>query len=104
MIGRHQTGESVNKAKVFRAHAVSQGLCGNLINVLKLLANQQEDGDGPVPSIVTNLCEESRKGLTEVLRNFIQVDTDRALEVGYLRGVLGSFKVRRPKGEEGSTS
>ena len=41
-----QTGESVNQAKVFRAHAVPQGLCGNLINALKLLANQQEDGDG----------------------------------------------------------
>ena len=41
-----QTGESVNQAKVFRAHAVPQGLCGNLINALKLLANQ-EDGDGP---------------------------------------------------------
>ena len=40
-----QTGESVNQAKVFRAHAVLQGLCGNLINALKLLTNQQEDED-----------------------------------------------------------
>ena len=40
-----QTGESVDRAKVFRAHAVPQGLCANLINALKLLANQQEDGD-----------------------------------------------------------
>ena len=39
-----QTGESVNQAKVFRAHAVPQGLCENLINALKLLANKQEDG------------------------------------------------------------
>ena len=52
-----QTGESVNQAKVFRAHAVPQGLCGNLINALKLLANQQEDGDGLIQNIVTNLCE-----------------------------------------------
>ena len=36
-----QTGESVNQVKVFKAHAVHQGLCGNLINALKLLANQQ---------------------------------------------------------------
>ena len=36
-----QTGESVNQAKVFRAHAVPQGFCGNLIHALKLLANQQ---------------------------------------------------------------
>ena len=41
-----QTGESVNQAKVFKAHAVPQGVCGNLINALKMLANQQEDGDG----------------------------------------------------------
>ena len=70
----HQTGESVNQAKVCKAHAVPQGLCGNLINALKLLANQPEDGDGLTQNIVTNLCEVSRKGLTEELRNFIHVD------------------------------
>ena len=37
-----QTGESVNQAKVFMVHAVPQGLGGNLISALKLLANQQE--------------------------------------------------------------
>ena len=58
------TGESVNQAKVLKAHAVPQGLCGNLINVLMLLANQQEGGDGLTQNIVTNLCEVSRKGLT----------------------------------------
>ena len=41
-----QTGESVEQAKVFKAHAIPQSLCENLINALKLLANQQEDGDG----------------------------------------------------------
>ena len=49
---------------------------------------------------MTNLGEVSRKGLTEGLRNFIQVDIHRALEVGHLREGLTSFKVRRPKGEE----
>ena len=44
-----QTGESFEQAKVFKAHAVPQGLCGHLINALKLLANQQEDGDGLTP-------------------------------------------------------
>ena len=96
-----QTGESVNQAKVFRAHAVPQGLCANLINALKLLANQQ-DGDGPIQNIVTNLCERSRKGLTNGLRDFIKIDNHRALEVGYLNEGLGKFKVRRPKGSEGS--
>ena len=85
-----QTGESVNQAKVFKAHAVpQQGLCGNLINALKLLANQQEDGDGYMQNIVTNLGEGSRKGLTDGLRNFIQVDNNRALEVGYLNKGTG---------------
>ena len=53
-----QTGESVNQAKVFKAHGVPPGFCGNLINALKLLANQQEDGDGLIQNIVTNLSEE----------------------------------------------
>ena len=33
-----QTGESVEQAKVFKAHAVPQGLYANLINALKWLA------------------------------------------------------------------
>ena len=31
-----QTGESVNHANIFRAHAVHQGLCRNLMNALKV--------------------------------------------------------------------
>ena len=80
-----QTGESVNQAKVFRAHGVPQGFCGNLVNALKLLANQQEDGDGLMQNIVTNIGEESRKGLTEELREVVQIDDRRAFEVGHLR-------------------
>ena len=96
-----QTSESVNQAKVFRARAVLQGLCGNLVNALKLLANQQEDGDGLKQNIVTNLTEGNRRGLTKLPREFIQVDNHRALEVGHLNEGLGTFKVRRPKGSEG---
>ena len=91
MIGSNQTGswwckqaKNVNQAKVFRAHAVPQGLCGNLINALKLLANQKEDGDGFIHSIVTILCEGSRKGPHGGVRKFIQVDNHRAPEVGHL--------------------
>ena len=40
-----QTGDSIEQAKVFKAHALPQGLCANLVNASKLLANQQEDGD-----------------------------------------------------------
>ena len=38
-----QTGDCFEQAKVFKAHAVPQGLCANLINALNLLANQQEE-------------------------------------------------------------
>ena len=44
------------------------------MNALKLLANQQEDEDGLTQNIVTNLCEESREGLTNGLREFIKID------------------------------
>ena len=50
--GSNQTGswwckrvKVVIRDKIFRAHAVPQGLCANLNNALKLLANQQEGGD-----------------------------------------------------------
>ena len=36
-----QLGTDASEGKVFRAHAAPQGLCENLINALKLLANQQ---------------------------------------------------------------
>ena len=53
--GSNQTGswlyESINQAKVFKARAVPQALCGNLIDALKLLANQQENGDGLIQNI-----------------------------------------------------
>ena len=64
-----QTGVSVRYGKVFKAHAAPQGLCDNLINALELLANQQKDGDSPIQSVVTGLCERSRKGIMEGLRN-----------------------------------
>ena len=52
-----QASADPHEAKAFRAHAASQGLCHNLINSLKLLTNQQKDGDGPVESVVTGLRE-----------------------------------------------
>ena len=41
-----------------------------LINALKVLANQQKDGDSPIQSIITGFCERSRKGIIEGLRRF----------------------------------
>ena len=66
-------GKSVEQAKVFKAHAIPQGLCEHLINALKLLASKQEDGDGLPQNTVTNLGKGSRKGLTDGLRDFIKV-------------------------------
>ena len=80
-----QTGDSIEQAKVFKAHAVPQGLCENSINALKLLANQRENGDGLLQNIVKDLGKESRRGLTDV-------DNERALDVGALRRGTGTFK------------
>ena len=91
------TGESIEQAKVFKTHAVPQGLCANLINALKLLANQQEGGDGLSQNIVKNLGKASRKGLTDGLRKFIKVD------VGALRLGTRTFQVRMPKVPEGGS-
>ena len=55
-----QTGENFEQAKVFKAHAVPQGLRANLINVLKLLANLQENGDGLLQIILKDLGKESK--------------------------------------------
>ena len=83
-VGR-ANGKSFEQAKVSKARAVPQGLCANLITALKLLANQQEDRDGSLQFIVTNLGKGSRNGLTDGLRDFIRVDNERALDVGALR-------------------
>ena len=98
-----QTGDSIVQAKVFKAHAVPQGLCANLITALKLLANQQEEGDGLLQNIVKDLGEGSRKGLTDGLRKFIEVDNASALDVGSLRRGTGTIQVRKPKVPEGGS-
>ena len=98
-----QTRESFEQAQVFKAHAVPQGLCANLVNALKLLANQQDDGDGLLQNIVTTLGKESRKGLTDGLREFIKVDDHRALDVGELRRGTGTFEARKSEALEGGS-
>ena len=46
-------------------------MCDNLIISMKLLTNQQRDGDSPVESVVTGLLEKSRKGIMDGIRKFI---------------------------------
>ena len=98
-----QSGDSIEQAKVFKARAVLQGLCANLINALQLLANQQEDGDGFLQNVVKNLGKDSRRGLTDELREIIMVDNERALDVGALRRGTGTFLVWKPKALEGGS-
>ena len=80
-----QLGANEDEAKVFRTHAVPQGLCDNLINALKLLANQQKDGDIPIQNIIMGLKEKRRDRITSGLRSFIASDNHSAVEVGHLR-------------------
>ena len=49
---------------------VRVGLSENLVNALKLLANQQKDGDSPIQSTVTGFMKEAEKELWS-LRNSI---------------------------------
>ena len=67
-----QLGTTEDEATVFRAHAVPQGLCENLIN---------RDGDSPIQNIFTGLRERCREGTMNGLRSFIDLDNHRAVEV-----------------------
>ena len=79
-----QLGTNAHEAKVFRAHTAPQGLCDNLINALKLLANQERDGDSPIQSIVVGLHERSGKAITDGLRSFLEADNHSAVDGGSL--------------------
>ena len=52
-------------------------------------------------NVVTNLGKGSRKALTDDLREFVKIDSERALEVKYLKLGMGKFKERRRKVPEG---
>ena len=95
-----QLGTDADEAKVFRAHAAPQGLRENLINALKLLANQKTDGDSPIQSIVTGLQERSRKGIMDGLRSFVETDNHSAVDVVHLRRSLRPFYVQKPNVSE----
>ena len=48
-----------------------------------------------------DLGKESRRGLTDGLREFIKVDNEPALDVGSIRRGMGTFKVPKLKVPEG---
>ena len=92
-----QLGTSATEAKEFKAHAVPEGLCDDLINALKRLGNQQTDGDCPMQNTVTGLQERSRERVRNGLRSFIELDNHGALDVGHLRQCLRPFTVKKTK-------
>ena len=83
-----QIGENADGAKVFEADAAPWGLCDNLVNALKLLANQQKDGDSPIQSILTGP------------RRFIEADNHSAVDVGGLCRGTKSVSVKKPQFSE----
>ena len=66
-------GANEDEAKVFRAHAVP----------LKLLANQQKDGDSQIQNIIMGMKEKCRERIMNGLRSFIASDNYSAVEVGH---------------------
>ena len=91
-----QIGANANEAKVYKAHAAPLGLFDNLINALKLLANQQKDDDSPIRSIATGLHERSRRDFMDVLRRFLEADNHSAADVGNLRRGTKAANVKKP--------
>ena len=61
-----------------RAANVFRALCDNMINALKLLVNQQKDGDSLVKMVVQGLQERSLLRTTDGLRSFIIVGNHEA--------------------------
>ena len=53
-------------------------------------------------NIVKDLGKESRKGLTDGLREFIKVDNERALDLGSLSRGTGTFQVQKAKCQKGA--
>ena len=83
-------------AKVFRARAAPQGMCDNLINVFKLLANEQKDGDS-VRMIVPGLPKKSRRKSVDGPRLFVTVGNYAAVKIGDLERETRSKKGVKPK-------
>ena len=92
-----QLGANTDRGNVFEAHAAPLGLCDNLINALKLLANQQKDGDSPIQSITTGLHERSRRVNMDGLRRFTEADSYSVVDVGDLRRGTIPDNVKKPQ-------
>ena len=79
-----QDSTDPREATVVRAHAALEGTCENVSNAMKLLTNQQKDGDSPVGTTVTGLRARRRSRIMDGLRKFISEDNHEAVTVGDL--------------------
>ena len=84
------------EAKVSRAHSAHQKTRENSTNALKLLTNQQKDGDSPVGTVVAGLLERSRSSIVDGLRRFISEDNHEAVKVGDVHRETRSKTVVKP--------
>ena len=95
-----QIGANADIVKAFQVHVTPFSLCDNLVNALKVLANQQKDGDSPIQSIITGPHERRRRGIMDWLRRFIEADNHSAVDVGGFRCGTKSVRVKQPQFSE----
>ena len=89
-----QNSTERRRGKGFRAHAPTHGICDNLSNALKLLANQQLGSDSLVEVLVVEgFHERGRLKMMDELRMFILVGTHVAVEIGDVENTLESLSV-----------
>ena len=84
-------------AKVFRAHALPQGVCENVVCAMKLLANLRTGGDNLVDTMFEGLQQQSRLNITDELRRCIEVDTHEAVQIGDQEKNSVAIKMVTPK-------
>ena len=61
-------------------------MCDNLIYAQKLLAKLQHEDNNLVDKVPHGILEQSRRGLTDGLRDFVRVDNHEAVQIGDLFG------------------
>ena len=72
-------------------------MCDNLVNTLKLLANQQTGGYSPAEVLIEGFQERSRFTLMEELRMCITIDNHEAVKSGDLDKAQASLLVAKHK-------
>ena len=88
---RHHLFEPYGHVFRQRADERHRDCVKTLVNALKLLVNLEEDGDGPIPNIVTGLKDKSEKNIAEGLRRFTEVDNRKGSGSGTVRSRHGKL-------------